>query len=85
VRPPVEVADIFHRHGTAWRAEHAGHVSLAQLKVMSAIETCIQRAAAERTIDGLWETVASALERFSPQKCQIWPRLATTQLDRKLL
>jgi hypothetical protein len=40
VRPPVEVADIFHRHGAAWRAEHAGHVSLAQLKVMSAIETC---------------------------------------------
>jgi hypothetical protein len=36
----VEVADIFHRHGTAWRAEHAGHVSLGQLKVMSAIETC---------------------------------------------
>ncbi|HQT90027.1 MAG TPA: IS91 family transposase [Acidiphilium sp.] len=40
MRPPVEVADIFHRHGAAWRAEHAGHVSLAQLKVMSAIETC---------------------------------------------
>jgi hypothetical protein len=40
VRPPVEVADIFHRHGAAWRADHAGHVSLAQLKVMSAIETC---------------------------------------------
>jgi Putative transposase/Transposase zinc-binding domain len=36
----VEVADIFHRHGTTWRTEHAGHVSLAQLKVMSAIETC---------------------------------------------
>jgi hypothetical protein len=40
VRPPLEIADIFHRHGAAWRAEHAGHVSLAQLKVMSAIETC---------------------------------------------
>jgi hypothetical protein len=40
VRPPLEVADIFHRHGAAWRAEHAGHVSLTQLKVMSAIETC---------------------------------------------
>ena len=39
-RPPLEVADIFHRHGAAWRAAHAGHLSLAQLKVMSAIETC---------------------------------------------
>jgi hypothetical protein len=40
VRPPVEVADIFQRYGADWRAEHAGHVSLAQLKAMSAIETC---------------------------------------------
>ena len=40
MRLPLEVADIFHHHGAAWRAEHAGHVSLAQLKVMSAIETC---------------------------------------------
>jgi hypothetical protein len=39
-RPPLEVADIFRRHGAAWRAAHAGHVSLAQLKVMAAIETC---------------------------------------------
>ena len=40
MRPPLEVADIFRIHGPAWRAAHAGHVSLAQLKVMSAIETC---------------------------------------------
>ena len=39
-RPPLEVADIFHRHGAAWRAAHAGHLSLDQLKVMAAIETC---------------------------------------------
>jgi len=39
-RPSLEVADIFHRHGAAWRASNAGHVSLGQLKVMSAIETC---------------------------------------------
>src|SRR6201993_5432514 len=36
----VEVADIFRRRGPAWRASHAGHVSLGQLKVMSAIERC---------------------------------------------
>jgi len=40
VRSKLEVADIFRAHGVAWRAAHAGHVSLDQLKVMSAIETC---------------------------------------------
>lgn len=40
MRPALEIADIFRRHGSAWRAAHAGHVSLGQLKVMSAIETC---------------------------------------------
>ena len=39
-RPSLEVADIFHRHGAAWRAAQAGHLSLGQLKVMAAIETC---------------------------------------------
>jgi hypothetical protein len=39
-RPELEVADIFRRHGTAWRLANAGHVSLGQLKVMSAIENC---------------------------------------------
>ncbi|HTQ71326.1 MAG TPA: transposase zinc-binding domain-containing protein, partial [Acidocella sp.] len=40
VRPSLEVSDILLRHGAAFRARHAGHISLAQLKVMSAIETC---------------------------------------------
>jgi Transposase zinc-binding domain len=39
-RPRLEVADIFHRHGAAWRKANTGHVSLGQLKVMSAIESC---------------------------------------------
>ncbi len=39
-RPSLEVADIFRDHGAAWRATNAGHVSLDQLKVMSAIERC---------------------------------------------
>ncbi|MDH3236438.1 MAG: IS91 family transposase [Alphaproteobacteria bacterium] len=39
-RPTLEVADIFRDHGAAWRAANAGHVSLDQLKVMSAIERC---------------------------------------------
>ena len=39
-RPALEVADIFRDHGAAWREVNRGHVSLAQLKVMSAIESC---------------------------------------------
>ena len=39
-RPALEVADIFRDHGPAWRSANAGHVSLDQLKVMSAIESC---------------------------------------------
>ena len=39
-RPRLEVADIFHRHGADWRRANAGHVSLGQLQVMSAIEQC---------------------------------------------
>src|SRR5436853_5146515 len=39
-RPALEVADIFRDHGPAWRKANAGHVSLGQLKVMAAIESC---------------------------------------------
>ena len=39
-RPALEVADIFRDHGAAWREANHGHVSLHQLKVMSAIESC---------------------------------------------
>jgi hypothetical protein len=39
-RPGLEVADIFRAHGGAWRQAQRGHLSLGQLKVMSAIEQC---------------------------------------------
>jgi hypothetical protein len=39
-RPALEVADIFRAHGPAWRDAQRGHLSLAQLKVMSAITQC---------------------------------------------
>jgi hypothetical protein len=39
-RPLLEIADIFRGHGSAWRYANRGHVSLGQLKVMSAIESC---------------------------------------------
>src|ERR1700674_515259 len=38
--PALEIADIFRDYGPAWRKANAGHVSLGQLKVMSAIESC---------------------------------------------
>ena len=34
----LEVADIFRAHGPAFRASQRSHLSLGQLKVMSAIE-----------------------------------------------
>ncbi len=39
-RRTLEVADIFRDVGPAWRRANAGHLSLEQLKVMSAIERC---------------------------------------------
>ncbi len=36
----MDWAAIFRDHGPAWRRANAGHVGLAQLKVMAAIETC---------------------------------------------
>lgn len=40
MRASLEVADIFRTAGPAYRAAHAGQLSLDQLKVMSAIENC---------------------------------------------
>jgi Putative transposase/Transposase zinc-binding domain len=40
MRPTLEVADIFRDQGSAWRRANAGHLSLVQLKVMAAIESC---------------------------------------------
>ena len=39
-RPALEVADIFRAHGPHWRLQQAGHLSLGQLRVMSAVEQC---------------------------------------------
>jgi hypothetical protein len=73
-RPRLEVADIFRAHGPAWRKANAGHVSLGQLKVMSAIETCRTAALGghvERCEDCAHERVAynSCRNRHCP-KCQ---------------
>jgi len=40
MRASLEVADVFRAAGPAYRTAHAGHLSLHQLKIMSAIEHC---------------------------------------------
>jgi len=73
-RPALEVADVFRDHGPAWRQANAGHVSLDQLKVMSAIERCRTAALGghvERCEDCTYTTIAynSCRNRHCP-KCQ---------------
>src|SRR5271168_3363470 len=40
MRPELEVADIFRRHGPAYRHAHADHLSGTERRVMAAIEAC---------------------------------------------
>ncbi|MCG8354767.1 MAG: IS91 family transposase, partial [Kiloniellales bacterium] len=73
-RPALEVADIFRDHGAAWRAANAGHLSLGQLKVMSAIERCRTAALGGHVVrreDCEYTTIAynSCRNRHCP-KCQ---------------
>ena len=73
-RPTLEVADILRDHGAAWRKANAGHVSLDQLKVMSAIARCRTAALGghvERCDDCSYTTIAynSCRNRHCP-KCQ---------------
>jgi Putative transposase/Transposase zinc-binding domain len=74
VRPALEVADILRDFGPAWRQANAGHVSLGQLKVMSAIERCRTAALGghvARCEDCAYTTIAynSCRNRHCP-KCQ---------------
>ena len=73
-RPALEVAHIFRDCGPAWRSANAGHVSLGQLKVMSAIESCRTAALGghvARCEDCAYTTIAynSCRNRHCP-KCQ---------------
>src|SRR5438309_2678957 len=70
--PVLEVADIFRGHGPAWRQANAGHVSLGQLKVMAAIESCRTAALGghvERCEDCAYTTIAynSCRNRHCPK------------------
>ena len=70
----LEVADIFRAHGPAWRRANAGHISLVQFKVMSAIVNCRTAAlgghvAACEACDHIHIAYNSCRNRHCP-KCQ---------------
>ena len=40
LRPALEVADVFHRHGLEYRQAHGDHLGRTERRVMAAIEAC---------------------------------------------
>jgi hypothetical protein len=74
VRTGLEVADIFRSAGPGYRAAHAGHLSLHQLKIMSAIERCRTAAMGghvEACTDcGHWRIAYNSCRNRHCPKCQ---------------
>jgi hypothetical protein len=70
----IEVADIFRAAGPAYRARHAGHLSLHQLKIMSAVEHCRTAAMGghvEACTDcGHWRVAYNSCRNRHCPKCQ---------------
>ena len=70
----IEVADIFRAAGPAYRAAHAGHLSLHQLKIMSAVEHCRTAAMGghvEACTDcGHWRIAYNSCRNRHCPKCQ---------------
>lgn len=64
VHPTLEVADISRIHGPAWRQSQRGHLSLGQLKVMSAIE--------QRRTTGAWNVAMLICERSRRSSRSDW-------------
>jgi hypothetical protein len=74
LRTSLEVADIFRAEGAGYRAAQAGHLSLTQLKVMSAIENC-RTAALGGHVDacedcGHWRIAYNSCRNRHCPKCQ---------------
>jgi hypothetical protein len=74
LRTALEVADIFRAAGDSYRATQAGHVSLAQLKVMAAIRNC-RTAALGGHIDacedcGHWRIAYNSCRNRHCPRCQ---------------
>lgn len=40
MRPALEVADVFRRHGPVYRSTHDGHLGRVERRVLAAIELC---------------------------------------------
>ena len=74
MRASLEVADIFRAAGPAYRATQAGHLSLVQLKVMTAIENCRTAALGghiEACTDcGHWRIAYNSCRNRHCPKCQ---------------
>lgn len=74
MRTSIEVADVFRAAGPAYRARHAGHLSLHQLKIMSAIEQCRTAAMGghvEACTDcGHWRIAYNSCRNRHCPKCQ---------------
>jgi hypothetical protein len=74
MRASIEVADIFRTAGPAYRAAHAGHLSLHQLKIMSAVERCRTAALGghvEACTDcGHWRIAYNSCRNRHCPKCQ---------------
>ena len=74
MRASLEVADIFRAAGPAYRASQAGHLSLVQLKVMTAIENCRTAALGghiEACTDcGHWRIAYNSCRNRHCPKCQ---------------
>ncbi|PIB14945.1 transposase [Limnothrix sp. PR1529] len=74
MRAALEVADVFCAAGPAYRLAHAGHLSLHQLKVMSAIEHCRTAALGghvEACTDcGHWRIAYNSCRNRHCPKCQ---------------
>jgi hypothetical protein len=96
MRASVELADIFRSAGSAYRSDHAGHLSLQQLKVMSAIEQCRTAALGGRVKAcddcGQWRIAYNSCRNRHCPKCQsaaarTWlaEREASPALARELL
>jgi hypothetical protein len=82
----LEVADIFRRHGEAYRRAHAGHLGRTERRIMSAIEACRTAALGghvERCVDcGLVRIAYNSCRNRHCPKCQ-GPARAAWLADRQ--
>jgi Transposase zinc-binding domain len=78
MRPALEVADIFRRHGAAFQQAHAEHLGRTERRVMAAIEACRTAALGghiERCVDcGFTRKAYNSCRNRHCPKCQALAR-----------